>query len=144
MEELSEKPLDEPVKGNRIRRTILVPAGCIFLAIGGVGIALPVLPTTPFVLLAAGCFASSSPKMYDKLANSKYFGEYVRNYKEKTGISTKTRVISLIFLWGMLGISSYFMRHNTIVLCILLVVGIAVSIHVLTIRRMTKTSAMAE
>lgn len=128
--------MDDSVQKTGMKKIILVPAGCILLAIGGVGIVLPVLPTTPFVLLAAGCFASSSPKMYEKLANTKYFGEYIRNHKEKTGISTKTRIVSLTFLWGMLGISAHFMRHNTLVLGILLIVGIAVSIHVLTIRRM--------
>lgn len=135
---------DRSGKGGKIRKAVLVPAGCIFLAIGGVGIALPVLPTTPFVLLAAGCFATSSPGMYDKLANSKYFGEYVRNYKEKTGISTRTRAISLIFLWCMLGISAFFMKDNTTVLCILLIVGIAVSVHILTIRRASAPQEIKE
>jgi uncharacterized membrane protein YbaN (DUF454 family) len=117
-----------------MKRIILLALGGISLLLAGIGAVLPVLPTTPFVLLSAGFFSSSSPRLYRKLAETRYFGEYVRNYKEKTGISRKTRVIGLCWLWGTLIVSALIGR-NVRIWIILLAVGIAVSIHILTIRR---------
>lgn len=136
---------DNKTRPGFARKFILIPVGMICLAIGGIGIFVPLLPTTPLVILAAGCFASSSPRLYEKLVNTRYFGEYIRNYREKTGITRSTRIVSLVFLWSLLGVSAYFMRSNSVVLAILLIVGIAVSIHILTIRRMiTPITMIAE
>ncbi|MDR3074864.1 MAG: YbaN family protein [Candidatus Methanoplasma sp.] len=74
-----------------IRKALLITAGFIALAVGGIGIFLPILPTTPLVLLAAACFGASSPRLYAKLENTRYFGEYLRNYREGTGISKRAR-----------------------------------------------------
>jgi uncharacterized membrane protein YbaN (DUF454 family) len=116
-----------------LRRILLNVLGFLAIGLGTAGIFLPLLPTTPFVLLAAGCFASANPKMYKWLVKSKYFGEYIRNYREKTGISMQTRVRALIFLWAALGISAVIFRavHVWIILGI---VGVGVSIHLLLIR----------
>lgn len=116
-----------------MRRILLLIGGCAALALGGVGVALPFLPTTPFVLIAAGCFAVSSPRLYQKLAETKYFGEYIRNYKERTGISRRARVTGLVFLWLTLGVSAA-VFCNTHVWIALGIVGVAVSAHILTIR----------
>ncbi|MGI6004659.1 MAG: YbaN family protein [Christensenellales bacterium] len=117
-----------------MKRIVLLVLGFLALVLGGIGIFLPVLPTTPFVLCAAGCFAASSPALYEKLLRTRYFGEYIRNYKEKTGISARTRWTGIIFLWLMLGISAVLVQ-KTHVWIILGVVGVCVSIHILTIRR---------
>lgn len=116
-----------------MRRVLLLSAGFAMLGLGGVGILLPVLPTTPFVLCASGCFAAASPRLYRWLAGTRYFGEYIQNYRQKTGISTKARVTGLIFLWGML-LLSMLLVQKPVVIGILAVVGVAVSIHILTIR----------
>jgi uncharacterized membrane protein YbaN (DUF454 family) len=115
------------------RRILLNVFGFLAIGLGAVGVFLPLLPTTPFVLLAAGCFASANPRMYNWLVKSKYFGEYIRNYREKTGISMQTRVRGIIFLWAALVLSALIFRHihGWIILA---VVGIGVSIHLLTIR----------
>jgi uncharacterized membrane protein YbaN (DUF454 family) len=120
-------------KGSGLRRILLNIAGFLAIGLGAVGIFLPLLPTTPFVLLAAGCFASANPKMYKWLVKSKYFGEYIRNFREKKGISTQTRVRALIFLWLTLSLSAVIFRfiHVWIILGI---VGIGVSIHLLTLK----------
>jgi uncharacterized membrane protein YbaN (DUF454 family) len=116
------------------KKILLICAGTGALAIGGIGLFLPVLPTTPFVLCAAGCYSASSPKLYRKLSRTKYFGEYVRNYKEKTGISTKTRLTSIAFLWIMLLISMLIIGKFAMYI-VLSVIGVAVTIHIATIRR---------
>jgi uncharacterized membrane protein YbaN (DUF454 family) len=117
-----------------MKNILLIVLGGAALALGMVGVFLPILPTTPFVMIAAGCFSASSPKLYKKLANTKYFGEYVRSYREKTGISKRARIVGITFLWATLIISSVLVRRPTVWL-ILGIVGIAVTVHILTIRR---------
>jgi uncharacterized membrane protein YbaN (DUF454 family) len=116
-----------------LKRILLNVFGFLAIALGTAGVFLPLLPTTPVVLLAAGCFGSANPKMYTWLVKSKYFGEYIRNYREKTGISMQTRVRAIVFLWVTLGLSAVIFRRVHVWI-ILAIVGAAVSIHLLTIR----------
>ncbi|MDR1669366.1 MAG: YbaN family protein [Oscillospiraceae bacterium] len=117
-----------------MKRVLLNILGFAALACGAVGVALPVLPTTPFVLCAAGCFSAANPAMYRRLAKGKTFGEYIRNYRERTGISAAARVRGIVFLWVSLGISGALIRRPG-VLIVLGIVGAAVTAHILTIRR---------
>ena len=122
-----------------MKRIVLTFLGCLALVLGGIGILLPLLPTTPFVLLAAGCFSASSPRLYRRLEQSRLFGEYLRNYRDKTGISRGARFRALFFLWLTIGISLFFLRplHLRIVLG---AVCLCVTIHLLTIpKQRTKT-----
>lgn len=129
--------MNEKQDNSEIKKMILIIAGSTTLVIGGIGIVLPILPTTPFVLCAAGCFSASSPKVYYKLKETKYFGEYINNYKEKTGISNKARYTGVAFLWLTLIISALIFRHVHVWI-ILGIVGIAVTIHIMTIRRSSR------
>jgi len=70
----------------RFVRVALIVVGTISTALGILGIFVPILPTTPFLLLAAACYSRSSQRFYDWLLNNKYFGNYIRNYLEKKGI----------------------------------------------------------
>jgi uncharacterized membrane protein YbaN (DUF454 family) len=117
-----------------MKRVALNIIGFITLGLGAIGILLPVLPTTPFVLCAAACFSVANPALYKKLASSRYFGEYIRNYREKTGVSRSARAAGLIFLWSTLAISALIFRRP-LLWAILGTVGVLVSIHILTIRR---------
>lgn len=120
-----------------IKRIILIICGFLSLAIGLVGVAVPILPTTPLVLVSAACFGGSSTRLYNKLLNAKYFGEFVANYKNKTGISKNVKVKSILFLWVTLIISS-FIFTKPMILIILLIVGISVTLHILLIRAKKK------
>ncbi len=113
-----------------MKRAMLMGAGFLALALAGAGLLLPVLPTTPFVLCAAGCFAVASPGLYRRLAATRYFGEYISNYKNKTGIGKKARYTGLAFLWGTLLVSAA-LAARPLVWGILAVVGVAVSVHIL-------------
>ncbi|MDR0916666.1 MAG: YbaN family protein [Oscillospiraceae bacterium] len=117
-----------------MKKILLLIAGFLLLAVGGIGIFLPILPTTPFVMLAAGCFGASSPKLAEKLENTKIFGEYVRNYRNKTGISNKSRYTGIVCLWAVLIISGAVVRRPKM-LIVLAVVGVAVTIHILLLRK---------
>lgn len=113
----------------KLKSALLIAFGFLLLSIGAVGLFVPVLPTTPFVLAAAGCF-SGSARLSGWLSKSRLFGDYITNYRERTGLRKRTVVISLVFLWGMLGISVVFI--GALWAAILLpCVGVAVTAHIL-------------
>jgi len=117
-----------------MKKTWLTILGFTVLGIGAAGVFVPVLPTTPFVLLAAACFSASSPKFYAKLKHSPFFGDYIRGIKEKKPIPTKARVQGIAALWILITISALIVREQRVTI-ILLIVGICVTIHLLTICR---------
>lgn len=67
--------------------------------LGVLGIVMPLLPTTPFLLLSAACYVRSSDKLYQWLITNKYFGSYILNYRQGKGIPLKAKVISVTILW---------------------------------------------
>lgn len=74
--------------------------GCVSLGLGVAGIFLPLLPTTPFLLLAAALWVRSSPRLYAWLLNHPRLGEYVRNFRENRAIPLRAKVVSLVLMWG--------------------------------------------
>ncbi|NLN71754.1 MAG: DUF454 domain-containing protein [Thermoplasmatales archaeon] len=125
---------------NSVKRAALITAGSVSVVIGGIGAVLPILPTTPFLIIAALCFSTSSPRMYEWLTRNRYFGEYIENYREGKGVSRRTKIHALVFLWSMLAISALFMR-NGILTAVLPVVGAAVSAHILLLKSRPASSA---
>jgi len=116
-----------------MKNLIFNALGFIFLGLGAVGVALPVLPTTPFVLLAAICFSAADNKLSGWLRRNRVFGPYLENYRTKQGISRQLKIASIIFVWVGLTISMIMVR--TVFICILLgIVGIGVTIHLLKIK----------
>lgn len=115
-----------------MKKIVLRICGVGLLVLGLIGAFMPILPTTPFVLAGSGILGSSSPKLLSQLERTRYFGEFIRNYKHKSGISNRTRIISLCWLWGSLCLSATLSASRHISL-VLICVGIAVSVHVLTI-----------
>lgn len=116
---------------DKLKRTIYVLAGTIFLAIGAVGIVIPILPTTPFLLLAAACYVRGSEKLHHWLLNNRVFGEFIRNYEEGKGITLRNKFLTTTFLWITISFSALFMVENQIIQGILFLVAIAVSAHIL-------------
>lgn len=80
-------------------RIFLIIIGSLSLGLGVVGIFLPLLPTTPLLLLAAACFVRSSERLYYWLLNNKWFGSYIRNFREGKGIPLKAKIIGIATLW---------------------------------------------
>ena len=83
----------------KIVRALFFVAGSVSLAIGTIGIVLPILPTTPLLLLALACYCRSSKRMTKWVLTNKYFGSYIRRYKEGKGIPIKTKIIAIATLW---------------------------------------------
>ena len=107
--------------------------GSICVLLGILGILLPLLPTTPFLLLAAACYFRGSDKLYNKLINNKKLGPFIKNFQEKKAIPFKAKVYTLIILWSTLALSIITV-NKTLVHIILPLLGIGVTIIILKIR----------
>ena len=121
-------------KTNRAKNAILIACGFFFVALGVIGIVLPVLPTTPFLLLAAACFARSSEKYYNWLMTNRLFGNYLKNYQEGQGIPMKVKVAAISFLWITILASIHLFIENWIIEIILIIIAAAVTIHIVSIK----------
>ena len=116
-----------------IKNVILTICGFVFLGLGAVGVAIPVMPTTPFILLAAICFSRGNRKLSDWLRQNPIFGPYIENYRTKQGVSKQLKAASIMFVWTGLFISMAIVQ--TTWMCILLgTIGIGVTIHLLMIK----------
>ncbi len=137
-EEKGESPNHRDVAQSRLIRALLIIAGTLFVGLGIIGIFLPVLPTTPFLLLAAACYARSSKRFYTWLINNKWFGEYIRNYREGRGIPLNVKMLSVFFLWITILFSVYFVVTHLLIRIVLILIAIGVSAHILTIRTLKR------
>jgi hypothetical protein len=115
------------------RKGIFVVAGTISLGLGAIGVFLPVLPTTPFLLLSAAFYYKGSERMHRWLLNNKLFGNYIRNYKEGRGIALKAKAITLCLLWTTICYSAFFIVNIIALQIVLFVIAGGVSIHILTL-----------
>jgi uncharacterized protein len=84
-------------------RILYLTMGTLAVGLGILGMILPLLPTTPFLLLAAVCYARSSPRFYHWLLSNPWFGQYIRHYREGRGIPLKQKVTALTLLWLTIG-----------------------------------------
>jgi uncharacterized membrane protein YbaN (DUF454 family) len=122
----------------RIKKGILIIVGTFFVGLGMVGIFLPLLPTTPFLLLAAMCYVRSSKRFYIWLLNNNLFGKYIKNYREGKGVPLKAKVLSISLLWITILTSVIFGSQNIIVRIVLISIAIGVTIHLLILRTYTQ------
>ena len=118
----------------KLKRRLLTAAGTISTAIGIVGIFVPLLPTTPFLLLAAACYLRSSQKFYGWLLNNRFIGAYLRNYLQGKGMPRKIKIITILLLWLTITCSIIFAVQGLIIRVLLLIIAIGVSIHILLIK----------
>lgn len=117
-------------------RPLLLVVGVLSLGLGVLGIFLPLLPTTPFLLLSAFCFARSSTRLHNYLVNHRVLGTYINNYNNHTMTRAhKTRTI--VLLWISIGLSASYLAWSgyTIPAVILPFIALGVSIHIATLRR---------
>lgn len=86
-------------------RTLWLLIGLTSLALGIAGVVLPLLPTTPFVLLSAYCFARSSPRLHDWLLGHRLFGPLIANWQRHGAISPRAKLLAVLSMAGVLGLS---------------------------------------
>lgn len=120
-----------------VARYLFIILGVIFLGLGVIGVFLPILPTTPFLLLTSFCFLRSSKRLYNWLINHRIFGLFIYNYLTYKAATRNTKIGTLIFLWVSLFISSLFISQISIKL-LLLAVGIGVTIHIYSLKTLAQ------
>jgi uncharacterized membrane protein YbaN (DUF454 family) len=136
-------------QGRKIARMLWFIAGTICFVLGAIGIVLPILPTTPFLLAAAACYYKSSERMHRWLLHNKWFGEYIRNYTEGKGIPMKTKIAAVSLLWITIGFSTVFMVDRLLpskldqfvlpIQLIMVAVAFVVSMHIYKLPTFKKT-----
>jgi hypothetical protein len=119
---------------NPLTRVLLIAGGTLSVALAVLGLFLPVLPTTPFLLLAAVCYARSSERFYHWLLTNRWFGAYIRNYREGRGLPLWHKVLAISLLWLTIGYAVLFVAPQWWVKGILLGIAAGVTIHLLKTR----------
>lgn len=117
----------------RLKNLLLTGSGFLLIAMAAIGLFLPLWPTTPFALLAVGCF-SRNPALQARLMRIRFIREHVENYRNRNGLPGRTVAVSLAFLWSMLILSMVLIRRPWITL-LLAAIGVAVTLHILCIAR---------
>jgi len=131
------------VKNNSLR-LILMICGWIMVGLGIIGIFLPVMPTTIFLILAAGCFARSSEKFYNKLITNKYLGHYIRNYRINKAMPLRAKIIAIIMM-NLVILSTVFLWTEKLWLQILLLtIAVSVSLYIISIKTLTPDMELSE
>ncbi len=119
-------------------RTLFIIAGSVSVGFGILGIVLPVLPTTPFLLLAAWFYIRSSDRFYRWLINHRFWGQYLRDYLSGKGVPNRVKAWALTLLWAAILSSAFFAVEVIWLRIILIAVAAAVSIHILLLKTKRK------
>lgn len=104
------------------KNTILICLGWISVALGFMGAFLPILPTTPFLILALSLFAKSSPRFHQMLLNNRWFGQSLQQWESNKTMSKKAKFRAIALVIGTFGVSIYWVRHNYQLQLMLLVI----------------------
>lgn len=123
--------------GANILRKVFIVAGSLSLVLGITGIFFPLLPTTPFLLLAAACYARGSERFYNWLLSNRYFGKHIRNYREERGVPFKLKMLGVFLLWLSIGFSATFAVDTLTARIVLVVLAIVISGHILHLRTLS-------
>lgn len=114
----------------KLKKILFIILGTLSLTLGIIGAFLPLLPTTPFVLLSAYLYARSSPKLYNFLLTNRLFGRYLDNYKRGRGIPLKTKIIAIAMLWISILYVCFFVIDSYVLKGILNYIALWVTVHI--------------
>ena len=121
-------------------RVILVVIASISVVLGIIGIFVPLLPTTPFLLLSAALYAKSSDKLYNWLLNHRILGNYIRSFREEKAITLRVKVTAILTMWLTMGFSILFVvNHKWYLQVILAVIALGVTIHIISYKTKRKS-----
>ncbi len=119
------------IQSTRLFKGLLMVIGSLSVVLGVVGIFLPLLPTTPFLLLAAACFVRSSPRFYQWLVQHPRLGNYILHYLNGEGLPKRAKWLTIAMIWSTISISALFFVHIFWVKCLLFIIAASVSIYLL-------------
>jgi uncharacterized membrane protein YbaN (DUF454 family) len=117
-----------------IKRLLFVTLGTLFLVIGIVGIIVPILPTTPFLLLATSFYARGSEKFHHWILNNRILGTYIRHYVDGKGMPLKVKLFTLLLLWTAISITMALAVDELVLRIIFILVALGVSVHIALIK----------
>ncbi len=123
---------------DKLKRRLLISAGTFFTGVGILGIVVPILPTTPFLLLAAACFVRSSQRFYNWLLNNRLLGIYISSYVQGKGMPRRVKVFTIVLLWTTIGLSMWLATQDVVIRVILVLVAVGVTIHIILIKNYDK------
>jgi len=121
-----------------LKRGILIIFGTFSLVLGLIGIFLPIIPTTPLLLLAAACYSRSSTRFNNWLLNNRLFGSYIKNYREGRGMPIGAKVFTLSLLWITITVSSLILG-NLLISFFMFMIAVAISTHIIMLKNLKKT-----
>lgn len=117
----------------RLMKALLFVCGTLFVALGVIGIFLPLVPTTVFLLLAAACYARSSERFHRRLVEHPWVGCYIR---QRHGMSVRQKAVTLTLLWVTLGATMIWTAEAVWLRVLLGLIGLGVTLHVARIPAM--------
>lgn len=117
-----------------IRKALLIFVGTVCVGLGVLGMFLPLMPTTVFLLMAAYCYSKSSERFHNWLLTNRLCGKYISNYKSGRGISMRQKVSTIAILWASIGVSIWLMNGKLWVSLLLAAIAIGVTMHIVWIK----------
>ena len=119
-------------------KRVYVLLGSLSLALGILGIFLPLLPTTPFLLLTAALWIKGSPRLYQRLLAHKRLGPYIRQFREQRAIPLRAKIVSVSLVWITLGYSAGWLVGNLLLRILLLALATGITVHILSYRTLRR------
>ncbi|MDR2383824.1 MAG: YbaN family protein [Prevotellaceae bacterium] len=119
---------------SKLKKTLLITFGSIFLVLGILGIFLPLLPTTPFLLLTTACYAKSSKRLLKKMLSNRILGKYIIDYQQNKGIRKSIKIYVLTLLWTTIALSIVFFAGSLWIKILLGCVAVGVTVHISTFK----------
>lgn len=119
-------------------KILCIVLGSLSLALGIIGIFVPLLPTTPFLLLTAALYFKASPRLYNWLLHQKHLGPYIRNYRENKAIPLRAKIVSLLLMWGTMLYCIFFLIPFLWVKIVMFLIAAGVTYHILSFKTLKK------
>lgn len=132
-----EEPANHSLSQKMMRGAYII-VGTIALVIGAIGLFLPVIPTTPLILLAAACYYRGSDRLHTWILSSRWFGETIKNYQEGRGLTCDTKVWAISMMWLMILISAWFFVSSLFVRVAIICVAIGVTVYLVRLPTLEK------
>lgn len=119
-------------------KPLLVIIGSVSLVLGVLGIFLPLLPTTPFLLLAAACYIRSSEKLYQWLITHKILGPYIQSFRSGNGIPIRAKIMAIAMVWLSFGFSAIFVVETFLFKCLFIFGAVFWTVLMLSVKTLKK------
>lgn len=113
-------------------KAFLISMGTLSIALGVIGIVVPLLPTTPLILLGAVCYVKASDELYQKLIRNKWLGGYIKDFREKNGISLRNKILSISLMWLSISGTILIIEIHIWLAAVLIIIAVTVSAYILS------------